>query len=504
MEAGRQWEKIGFRHHHGINTPLFSIRSKNSCGIGEFNDLKLLIDWLQPMGFDVIQLLPMNDSGQDPSPYNSLSANALHPIYISLHSLPGIEKHADLISKMEALRQHNSAPHVPYHIIRKGKDEILKIYVEREKIQNQPAFQEFLKNNPWVEDYARFKALKNQFQDRYWRDWPDGAKPNDADVLMHKVIQFLCFSQMQDVKKYAESKGMFLKGDIPILLSPDSADVWSHPEIFDLTQTAGAPPDMYNQEGQSWGFPIYKYDALEKENYAFWKDRLNTASSLYHIYRLDHIVGFFRIWAIPEGKKGLDGHYESPDESKWVPQGTKMLHLMLENSPMLPIGEDLGNIPPATRVTMHELGIPGTKVIRWERAWHQDRSYIPYDQYPEDSMTCVSTHDSEPLDIWWKSSPEEVQAFCTFKKWEMTPELTKEHHFEILHDSHHTKSIFHINLLQEYLALYPELTWGNPAAERINLPGIISPLNWTFRYKPTLEEMAQNTALSQTLRDIIK
>lgn len=488
---------------HGINTPLFSIRSEKSSGIGEFLDLIPLIDWLQPLGFDIIQLLPLNASGKDPSPYNAISSNALNPIYISLEALPGIKEQHDLLEAIQTLKRYNKTERIHYTELKENKHKILNSYVERHKQEflNSSEYIEFSKIS-WVLPYATFRSLKEHNKWTHFSTWPKDSIPL-KDVETHAIIQWLAYQQMESVKAYANQKNFFLMGDIPILVSSDSADVWKNPHLFNTHFSAGAPPDMYNKEGQKWGFPLYNYEALEKEDYHFWKERLKSASKLYHIYRIDHIVGFFRIWAIPQGKKAIDGHYVPENPIKWESQGEKMLKLLLENSSMLPIGEDLGVIPHETRKLMHELGIPGTKVLYWERNWKGDRNFIPFSDYPKDSLTTVSTHDSEPLEMWWKNHPEDAKVFAHFMGWDYGKTLTKNQLLEILKSSHHTKSQFHINLLQEYLSLFPELTWGKQDKERINMPGIVSPDNWTYRYKPSIEEMASHSKLSSTLKEII-
>jgi 4-alpha-glucanotransferase len=504
--AAPHWKSIGIRHHHGINTPLFSLHTKESCGIGEFEDLKPLIDWLKPLGFDIIQLLPLYASGQDPSPYNALSANALNPIYISLHALPGLDQHPDLIAEMQRLKAPSKGDRILYLRIKKSKESILKTYVDREKqhLKLLPQYSQFLSENPWTLPFARFKAYKEIYGGKHWLEWPKAAAPLSQDQIdPHQLVQFLAYSQMQGVKAYADERGMFLMGDIPILISPDSADVWNQPGLFDLAHVAGCPPDMYNPEGQYWGFPLYNDQELENQNFRFWKERLACAERLYHLYRIDHIVGFFRIFSIPRDKKPKEGNFEPADASLWQKRGEKILRVMLESTSMLPIGEDLGVIPPITRQIMHRMGISGTKMMRWERNWEGDRSYIPFDKYPADSLTTLSTHDSEPLALWWDMQGEDVKAFAGFKGWGLTPHLLQDQQKEILWDSHHTGSLFHINLLQEYLGLIPELTWGNLAKERINLPGIVSPDNWSFRYKPSIEEMASHPKLSQELVECI-
>lgn len=489
--------------HHGINTPLFSLRSEKSSGIGEFLDLKLLIDWLAPLGFDIIQLLPINASGKDPSPYNAISANALNPIYISLLSLPGIDKESDLLKAIQQLNLYNTTERVQYNEVKEKKYTILTAYVERNKkdFLNSSDYIEFSKNS-WVIPYATFRALKDHNHWSHFTTWQkEPVSLNDVET--HAIIQWLAYQQMESVKAYADQKKLFLMGDIPILVSSDSADVWKNPHLFNTALTAGAPPDMYNKDGQNWGFPLYNYEELEKEDYHFWKERLKAASKLYHIYRIDHIVGFFRIWAIPKEKKANEGHFVPENQAEWGPQGEKMLRLLLDNSPMLPIGEDLGVIPNETRALMHQLGIAGTKVLYWERNWKGDRNFIRFSDYPKDSLTTVSTHDSEPLEMWWRNHPEDAKIFAHFMGWEYDQSLSKDQLREILKRSHHTNSQFHINLLQEYLSLFPELTWEKQDKERINLPGTVSPDNWTYRYKPTIEEMAAHPDLSNTLKEII-
>lgn len=501
-----QWKAIGIKKHHGINTPLFSLRSKNSSGIGEFLDLKLLIDWLHPLGFDVIQLLPLNDLGDDTSPYNSISSNALNPIYISLEFLPDIKKDKDLMERIKALKHFNQTERIHYTEIKKAKDEILYSYAQKKasELHNDPNYLSFIESNLWLEPYAIFKALKMRYKGENSHLWPKSPDLHglEPDIHTAKIIQYLAFSQMESVKAYATEKGVFLMGDLPILVSPDSVDVWTNPHLFDMEYYAGAPPDHYSLDGQVWGFPLYNFKELEKENFFYWKERLQFASKLYHIYRIDHIIGLFRIWAVPKGKSGREGHFIPEDRSLWRPQGETLLKFMCENFPMLPIGEDLGIDPEETREVMHSLGVCGTKVIFWERHWDKENSFIPFSEYPPDSLTTLSTHDSESFRVWWESNPLEAKAFAECQNLEYQEKLSEKEFYELLKTSHKTPSLFHINLLHEYLGLFPELTWEKPREERINFPGIVSPFNWTFRYKCTIEEMAAHPKLSKALKGL--
>lgn len=477
--AKAAWERIGIRQHHGINIPLFALRSKESLGIGDFLDLKLLIDWIRSIGFDVIQLLPLYDSGDDPSPYNALSANALNPIYISLKPFP--KQHDE--PEATRLREINEWQRLHYHEVLQLKLILLKKAYEDSPAASSEHELQFYAENEWLDAYALFKG---------------------EDAPFYKWLQWVAFSQMASMKRYAEANGVFIKGDIPILVSPDSVDVKTHPDIFDLSLAAGAPPDIYNEEGQRWGFPLYRYDELVKQHFHFWIERLVSAEPLFHLYRLDHIVGLFRIWGIPEGKLPKEGHYVPEDRSQWRERGNRYLEEFLKHCPLLPVGEDLGIIPYETRETMEKLGIPGTKVMRWERYWKGDHSFIPFDEYPVNSMTTVSTHDSPPLKLWWITHPEEARDFARFMRWEYEPYLSDNRLFDILRDSHHTPSLLHINLLNEYLCLFEDLHYLDYHEERINHPGTISTNNWSYRTRPFLEDIVTHQRLKTTMQEMIQ
>ncbi len=271
--------------------------------------------------------------------------------------------------------------------------------------------------------------------------------------------------------------------------------------------TAGAPPDMYSEKGQNWGFPLYNWAAMEQQGYSWWQQRLEVASQYYHLYRLDHIVGFFRIWGIPHGLEAKAGSFipldKSPSKAIWVAHGRKILQMMLNFCSMLPIGEDLGTIPPEVRVCMREMGICGTKVMRWERWWDEDRRFLKPEEYIPESMTTVSTHDSEIVELWWQNNRDEARLYSAFKGWEYFEQLPDAQKKSILWDSHHTSSLFHINLLQEYLSLFPEMAWPNREDERINFPGLVSDKNWTYRFRPSIEKIIADKPLADMMRELI-
>lgn len=515
--AGKQWQEIGIQHHHGIAIPLFSLYSSKSYGIGEYPDLMPLIDWCNSMSFDVIQLLPLNDCGDDISPYSALSAFALNPIYLGLESLPFLKEDQFLQKELIALPKITHQQKLNYHAVREIKDHFFRLYfsVCAPKILQSDSYLLFLEEAKWLKGYAVFKILKERNRGAKWETWPEEERfPTDEliDQIANKekdkfnwhcLLQYLCDLQLKEVKAYAKKKNLHLMGDIPILIDRQSADVWQYQELFDLKFSAGAPPDQYSENGQNWGFPLYNWQAIENQEYRWWIDRLQWNKRYFHIYRIDHIVGFFRIWAIPVQQTGKEGHFIPQDESIWIEHGQKILLMMLKACDMLPIGEDLGNVPDEVRACMNTLGISGTRVMRWERKWKEEGQYILPENYPFDSMTTVSTHDSETLAHWWKNYPIEAQLFATQKGWSYQYVLSHDHHREILWDSHHTASLFHINLLQEYLSLIPGLSWPTPEDERINTPGIISDDNWTYRYRVPLEEIIENKSLKHLMQELI-
>jgi len=510
----KAWGKVGISSHHGLNVPLLSLHTKKSAGCGEFLDLILLIDWCKTLGMDVVQLLPLNDSGFDPSPYNALSSCALHPIYLSLYALPRIEPFQKQLSELAAL---NDSKLIPYPTVYQKKMALLKNYIRtvKDDLKKESSYALFLKEHEWLQPYTLFKVLKELYKNSHWKDWKEEDRSPSSHHLhhlyekhrsqmeYHALIQYLCFQQMQTVKKHAEKQNVFLKGDVPILVSPDSADVWHHPMFFDFSYVAGSPPSLLNQEGQYWGFPLYNWTALEENHYEWWKRRLQTAEKLYHIYRIDHILGFFRIWAIRPDHPAKTGAFLPSDPGIMEAQGRALLEIITGFTSMLPIGEDLGSVPPFVPKCLKDYGIPGTRIFRWQRKEKFSGPFLPYETYEPISMTSVSTHDLPTVKVWWKKKPEEAQEYCRFKGWTYHKNLSFEYQYEILYDNHHSGSLFHINLLQEYLALCPHLTWENPEDERINYPGTVKKRNWTYRYKMPLETLTEDKELASLIKKLV-
>ncbi len=254
--AGKQWHEIGVRHHHGICLPLFSLHSASSCGIGEYPDLIPLIHWCKEVGMDVIQLLPLNDTGLGDSPYSAISAFALNPIHLAITKLPLIERVANYQEKIAHLQSFNRSNKVQYKPVRELRYQLLQEWFHKayEEISKTESYHKFVSENGWLKSYALYKSIKETQDWRDWEHWPPSLKsPSDNhfselqnefshNMHFHQLIQYYCFEQFEKVKKEATEQGILLKGDLPILIGRDSADVWSQRHFFFMHLSAGAPP----------------------------------------------------------------------------------------------------------------------------------------------------------------------------------------------------------------------------------------------------------------------
>ncbi|MDP7420686.1 MAG: 4-alpha-glucanotransferase [bacterium] len=504
--SSEHWQNIGVRRRAGVVTPVFSLRTNSDEGAGTFADLKLLADWCAVVGHGVIQVLPINDTAGNISPYSAVTAFGLDPMLLAIRSVPFVESHPDILKFVnESLKQIPTGERVDWVALRRVKEKILadiySVFLERVSADELNRFSQFKKENGhWLWPYAVFRSLKERFDQKSWVEWPEeyvsGGVFIDRGLEersgFFEFVQWLLEEQLIDVKNHCAQKGVSLKGDIPILLSYDSADVWSRQEYFNLDVTAGAPPDMFSDDGQNWGFPTYKWDVLASREFDWWRERLQQAEKFLHLYRIDHVVGFFRIWTIPEGEKtGENGYFVPEDESVWEEHGRTLLKMMLDSTVLLPLAEDLGVVPPCAREVLLELGIPGTKVDRWERDWDGDGSYLDAKSFNPVSLASMSTHDTDTLRGWWQDFPEERDVFFQSlnKKGKSPAKLDQKTHDRILQRVYASSSLFALNLLQDLVSREPAILKDDPAENRINVPGADNPKNWTYRFPFTIEEM---------------
>lgn len=306
----------------GTAVPVFSLRTADSCGTGEFLDLIPFSDWCRACGLDLIQILPVNDTGLNNSPYSAVSAFALHPLYLRLDAIPEAKPYK---GEIDALRiRLEKKKQLSYRSVIKEKTALLKkIYTEnRSKILHRDDLTAWLKDNRWCHSYALFSLIRERNNYKSWKNWsaeqeipPDHIQTlfsaEENDTWFFVWVQFNLETQLLAASEHIRSNGQMLKGDLPILMSDDSCDVWANRRIFQLDKKAGAPPDFYSDDGQNWGFPTYDWEVLQRDHYYWWQERIKNAARYYHAYRIDHVLGFFRIWTIPDNRiSARMGYYE--------------------------------------------------------------------------------------------------------------------------------------------------------------------------------------------------
>ncbi len=316
----------------GVAIPVFSLRSKKSWGVGEFTDLPLLADWSKSVGLKLIQLLPINDTTathtwKDSYPYASISAFALHPIYVNLEEVAG-KKHAAVLKpylkKQKAL---NALETVDYEAVFQTKWDILRQLYDLQKADwikdaNYQAYYE--SNKHWLAPYAVFCWLRDTNGTSDFSQWSKHSrfKQSEIDKLLsptskyfdqiglHLFVQWHLHLQLKAAADYAHSHGLSLKGDIPIGIYRYSCDAWVAPDLYDMNAQAGAPPDDFAEKGQNWGFPTYNWAKMKADGFAWWKQRFEQMSLYFDAFRIDHILGFFRIWSIPmDAVEGILGQF---------------------------------------------------------------------------------------------------------------------------------------------------------------------------------------------------
>ena len=516
-----KFDRPGFRGA-GTAIPVFSLRTESDFGIGEFKDLRPLVDWAAATGQCIIQLLPVNDTTRkgewkDSYPYSPISSFALHPLYINLQAL-GIR---ETVAFKKEQAELNALDELDYPRVFQAKMKyIRKAFKTRgARDMDTPGFKKFvLENEYWLEEYAQFCAKRDSLEPEYYR-W----------------MQWHLDKQFAAEVKYARGRGVSLKGDLPIGVSSDSAEAYWHPELFNLDSTAGAPPDYFSKDGQNWGFPTYNWEEMAKDDFAWWKARLRKMSQYFDAFRIDHILGFFRIWEIPAGiRSGLAGHFNpalpySPEEiynmhlpidglfhedprhpgmyqplinpaSQNLPQwqqerfgalyndffyhrhdefwrrnAERKLPELLGATGMLACGEDLGMVPDCVPGVMDHERILSLRMRGMENEG-------PWKQL---SVCATSSHDMETLRMQCNHDPE---------PWEVRNML-----WEFLA----SPSMLAIFPLQDWVALDKRFRRGDRNVERINYPAD-SDNHWKFRIHFNLQDLMQESELNVAVTGLLK
>lgn len=323
---------IGKWRGAGVAIPVFSLRSESSYGVGEFADLKPLADWARATGLKLIQVLPINDTSatgtwHDSYPYSAVSAFALHPLYLQPNLVAGKE-YAALLKPFEARRAElNALPAVDYEAVLQLKWEIIQLLyplLKAEWLRNAEYFAYFEENKHWLVPYAAYSYLRIKNGGPEFEQWTSHQRYHAAaiedlvspkqehfdEIAIHYFVQWHLHLQLKDAVAYAHASGLALKGDIPIGIYRHSCDAWVDPESYNMNQQAGAPPDDFAEKGQNWGFPTYNWERMQEDGYAWWRQRFAQMRLYFDAFRIDHILGFFRIWSIPtHAIEGIMGRF---------------------------------------------------------------------------------------------------------------------------------------------------------------------------------------------------
>jgi 4-alpha-glucanotransferase len=411
----------------GLLLPLFSMPSTRSWGVGEFPDIVALEPWMREAGLRVLQVLPLNEMapGQS-SPYSALSAMALDPIFLSVPAIPDFQAMGgeDALDTAErgALAHVRASSGVDYWAVRTLKERALRRafrhFVEHEWVhdtERAARLRAFIADQSWwLDDYAVFRAAYHLSDGQAWREWNPGMRDREPwalsrlrsesgrEVLYRQYLQWTAQTQWLDAR--GQAAPIRIAGDFPFGVAADSADVWGNQALFSFDGAVGAPPDAFSEEGQNWQLPVYRWDIMRERGYEWFGTRARRTADLFDLFRVDHVVGLFRTWVFPRDERAP--HFVPLEVAAQMAQGKAVLRAVIAAGATV-IAEDLGTIPGFVRATMRRLGVPGYKVLRWERRWKEPgQPYVEPSTYPALSVTTSGTHDTETLAGWWTGLDE--------------------------------------------------------------------------------------------------
>lgn len=444
-------------------------------------------DFLSEAGQTYWQILPVGPTSYGDSPYQSFSTHAGNPYFIDFDMLckDGLLKKSDY----SGIDWSGDGENVDYAYIYKKRFEILRKAFEKFKTNPPADFEKFLaENDCWISNYALFMSIKAENDEKPWTDWEDGLKRRDPhalwefknghsdDVLFWEFLQYKFFEQWNKLKKYVNSKGIKIIGDIPIYVAMDSAAVWVYPDLFDLDEklspktVAGCPPDGFSPSGQLWGNPIYNWSRHKETGYNWWIDRMKAACEMYDIVRIDHFRGFAGYYTIPYGDK-------TAANGKWNKgPGIELFENIEAKLGKLPvIAEDLGFLDDDVKTMLKKSGFPGMKVLQFafDPAAMDDSSaendYIPYN-CTKNSVTYIGTHDNPTILGWAEETAREAVDYC--REYIGAKDLKSDFVWKMIRTAMSVASDIVIIQMQDYLELGGE--------GRMNVPSVLGG-NWQWR-----------------------
>jgi 4-alpha-glucanotransferase len=532
----------------GVLAPLFALRGADDLGIGDIGALREFIDWVAQIGFKLVQLLPINETGADNSPYNAISAMAIEPttLHLALNSSPDLT-HEDFDAAVAGADLRSlRLGEVKYRQVKKLKRRILEKafanFSANASEERQLEFETFCEEEAaWLRDYAFFRVLMEENEDSAaWNRWPaqhqsiERARNWLRGLPQHRqaglatrqnffcYVQWIAHQQWRAIKSYAEERGVALMGDIPFGVSYYSADVFARPGDFVLDWCGGAPPEPYFKDdaftqkwGQNWGIPLYRWDKMRANSFAWWRQRVRAIRNIFHAFRIDHVLGFYRIYAFPwrprknkqflpldwkqmlEQTSGRAPHFfprddEAPENSEANQrEGEEYLRIILDEAGATRvIGEDLGLVPDYVRPNLRALGIAGFKIPQWEvRGEH----VTPGNEYERLSVATYTTHDHKPIRALWEDAFEHPTVTSEQSRFDLAkiavfagfdPRIDRvdfEKHFYpvIMRALFGSEAWLAIVMITDLLA----------RKYRFNVPGTKANLNWTRRIRRSIGQL---------------
>lgn len=497
----------------GVMVPLFSLRSDASWGIGEIGDLTAFLPWAVSAGLRLVQLLPINEMPiAETSPYSAMSAMAVDPQFISMRAVEDFVALGGEMALEPALREQlasvRASAAVDYRGVRALKVEALRRAFGRFAGHEWPAsspraraFAEFTRAQAWwLDGYALFRALHDAQSGRPWTEWPDGLRRREPDaladaskalageILFRKYVQWLAAEQWQAAR--ASAAGVALFGDLPFMVALDSADVWERQDEYRLDVSVGVPPDAFSETGQDWRLPAYDWDVFAARDFDWLRLRARRNAELFDGYRVDHLVGYYRTYVRPYD--GTPARFMPAEQDAQTALGERVLGVFRESGAEI-VAEDLGTVPDFVRESLVRLGVPGCKVMRWERQWNvTGQPFTDPRDYPALAVATTGTHDTEPLVTWWATASSDeraavlavpsVGASMTYA--ERADAIAAPRMSEAVRDRV-LASLYASGAALIILPVQDLFGWD----DRINQPATIGDQNWTWRMRWAVEDL---------------
>jgi 4-alpha-glucanotransferase len=495
--------------------PLFSAPSTRSWGLGEFGDVEPLSAWLAHAGFDRLMLLPIGPlDGLVTSPYSAMSSMAIDPIYISLDASEDFRLAGGRSVLSEDARHRLegavASARVDYVAIRRAKGEALDLAFDRFLADEWSALTTraaalagyIARERWWLDDYALYRALSESAPRTSWLDWPRPVRDRDPqalddmrrrfarDVLRHQYWQWIAEEQWQQARAAARSRGVSIIGDLPFVVSGESADVWTRAQEYLPDASVGAPPDAFSADGQDWHLPAYNWPLIAAGRFEWLRQRARRMAALFDGIRIDHLVGFFRTYVRPR-----EGHpyFVPADEPSQIWQGEAILGIFLATGATI-LAEDLGTVPDFVRAALGRLGVAGSKVLRWERDWHAPgRPFLDPAAFPPASVALTGTHDTETLAVWWEHAGEHDRRalLAVPALWEWRFDSTQPWSDDV-RDA--LLALAYRSGSSELLVPFQDIFGWR---DRINVPATVDDRNWTWRLPWPVDRLNDVPAASE-------